>query len=155
MREYLTIFQLGTHYVAKAGLELAAILLPQPGCWDFSHGLSCLAQEGISWMLESHSLDLNPGSVTTGQGTGIVSASLDETSGLLTVSPTHKQQHQEQQHQAESTSRGEFVSGLYWSCLYALKLGVRLRMLLSSLAQVVTLPACSLFLPSFLLLRWA
>lgn len=74
-----SIFQLGTHYVAKAGLELAAILQPQPTvCWDCKHGLSCLAQEGISWMLESHSLDLNPGSVTTSRGTGRVSTSPDE-----------------------------------------------------------------------------
>lgn len=127
-------------------LLAAAILQPQPGCWDFRHGLSCLAQEGISWMLESHSLDLNPGSVTTSRGTGRVGIPPDVASGLLTVSPTHKQQ--QQQNQAESTSRGEFVSGLYWSRLYTLKLGVRLRMLLSSLAQVVALPACSLFLPS-------
>lgn len=142
-----SIFQLGTHYVAKAGLELAAILQPQPTvCWDFRNGLSCLAQEGISWMLESHSLDMNPGSVTTSRETGTVGTSPDEASGLLTVSPTHKQQ-QQQQNRAESTSRGEFVSGLYWSRLYTLKLGVRLRTLLSSLAQVVTLPAFSLFLP--------
>lgn len=86
----------------------------------FQEWLSCLAQEGISWMLESHNLDLNPGSVTTSRETGTVGTSPDEASGLLTVSPTHKQQ-QQQQNQAESTSRSEFVSGLYWSRLYTLK----------------------------------
>lgn len=59
-------------------------------------------------MLESHSLDLNPASVITSQGTGAISPSPDVASGLLT-GPTP----QTEKNQAETTARGESTSLVY------------------------------------------